>query len=56
MEGVIVGINDIAGSYGTEGELEANPAFASAVLVAIRRFEFSVAPSLMAELENLRRP
>ena len=56
QNGIILNINDHSASYSTIGKLEADPAFAQAVLGAIARHAFPLDPQLKDLLENLSNP
>ena len=56
QNGVVAGMNDFSGSYGTRGEMEANPAFAEAVLSALRKQNLPVEEMFFQELMNLSVP
>lgn len=51
-DGIIAGLNDHSGSYGTVGRLETDPAFATALLDAFARNNLPVDPALIEELRR----
>jgi hypothetical protein len=53
-DGIIAGLNDLSGSYGTDGALETNPGFADAALLAFDKHGLPVREILKDELGNLR--
>jgi hypothetical protein len=55
-DGIIAGMNDYSGSYGTRGEMETNPAFAKAVLSALIKQNLPVNEHFIMELNNLSIP
>ncbi len=52
-DGIITRINDISGSYVTDGALEAKPSFSVAVLKAFNLLALPVDPMLREQLEHL---
>jgi hypothetical protein len=54
QDGVIVNINDHSGSYDTIGDLESNPAFATAVLEVILKHGFPIDPELKDRLQDFK--
>ncbi len=56
VEGKIVALNDISGSYKTDGELEGTPAFATAVLEAVAQHGLPLDELLKERLTNLISP
>jgi hypothetical protein len=54
-DGIIAGLNDHSGSYGTRGALETDREFADAVLQAFSTNDLPVSEILRDELENLRK-
>ncbi|HVR41598.1 MAG TPA: hypothetical protein VMU84_21055 [Thermoanaerobaculia bacterium] len=50
--GVIIGVNDVSGTYRTAGRLRADPLFADAVLTALDRIGAPIEPNERATLEQ----
>jgi hypothetical protein len=54
-DGIIAGLNDLSGSYRTEGYLETNPDFAKAVLRAFEKNHLPVDDALIDQLQHFTR-
>lgn len=50
QDGIITDLNDLSGSYKTEGELEVNPDFSAAILNTIAKHNLPVSPELQKRL------
>jgi hypothetical protein len=50
VNGRLVAINDVSGSYGTRGYLETDPSFAASLLVVIRQHQIPIESTLHAAL------
>ena len=51
--GVIAGLNDHSGSYGTAGALEENPEFSTSVLSAVERLSLPIDEATRQYLQQL---